>query len=338
MITKAIFKVVERMNLSEAEMMEAFEEIMDGKATPAQIASLITALSMKGETVDEIAGAARCMRQKATRIPLHSKAEVLDTCGTGGDNRNTFNISTAVAFVASAAGVRVAKHGNRSISSHCGSADVMEQLGITVTLKPEEIGRCIDEIGIGFLFAPNLHGAMKHAMAPRKEIGIRTIFNMLGPLTNPAGAAMQILGVYDGRMTEMFARVLHRLGTRRALVVHGLDGLDEITICAESIISELKNGEVTTCRVHPLDCGLPMRDLHDIKGGTIKENAEIIVNVLKGEKGPHREIVLINAGAALMVADTAGSLKEGIKRAAAVIDSGLALNKLEALKELSNSF
>ncbi|MCX5902292.1 MAG: anthranilate phosphoribosyltransferase [Proteobacteria bacterium] len=338
MITKAIFKVVERMNLSEAEMMEVFEEIMDGKTTPAQIASLITALSMKGETVDEIAGAARCMRQKATGIPLHSKAEVLDTCGTGGDNRNTFNISTAVAFVASAAGVRVAKHGNRYISSNCGSADVMEQLGIKVSLKPDEIARCIDTIGMGFLFAPNLHGAMKHALAPRKEIGIRTIFNMLGPLTNPAGATMQILGVYDGRMTEMFARVLHRLGTRRALVVHGLDGLDEITICAESIISELKNGVVTTSRIHPMDCGLPMRDLQDIKGGTANENAEIISKVLKGEKGPHREIVLINAGAALMVAGTAGSLKDGMKMAVEAIDSGLALNKLKQLKELSNSF
>jgi anthranilate phosphoribosyltransferase len=338
MITRAIFKVVERMNLSEAEMMGAFDEIMDGKATPAQIASLVTALSMKGETVDEIAGAARCMRQKATAIPLCSKAEVLDTCGTGGDNRNTFNISTAAAFVASAAGIRIAKHGNRSISSHCGSADVMEQLGVKVLLRPEEIGRCIDEIGIGFLFAPNLHAAMKHALAPRREIGIRTIFNVLGPLTNPAGAAMQVMGVYDGRMTEMLARVLQRLGIRRALVVHGLDGLDEISICAETIISELKNNEVTTRRLHPMECGLPVRALQDITGGSVKENAEIITGVLKGEKGPRREIVLLNAGAALLVADLAESIKDGMRQAADAIDSGRAFNKLETLRELSNSF
>jgi anthranilate phosphoribosyltransferase len=338
MIARMIFKVVEGMNLTEQEMLEAFNEIMDGKTTLAQIASLITALRMKGETVDEIAGAARSMREKATRIPLAGNADVLDTCGTGGDNRNTFNISTAAAFVASAAGVRIAKHGNRSISSHCGSADVMEQLGIKVYLKPEEIARCIEEAGIGFLFAPNLHGAMKHAFAPRKEIGIRTIFNVLGPLTNPAGASMQVLGVFDGRMTEMFARVLQRLGVKRALVVHGLDGLDEITICAESILSELKNGKITTRRIHPMDCGLPLRDLHEIRGGTLKENAEIILKVLKGEKGPHREIVLINAGAAIMVADKSGSLENGMKIAAEAIDSGLALNKLKKLKELSNSF
>lgn len=338
MITKAIFKVVERMNLSEAEMVDTFGEIMDGKATPAQIASFITALSMKGETVDEIAGAARCMRQKATCIPLSTKAEVLDTCGTGGDNRNTFNISTAAAFVACAAGVRIAKHGNRSISSRCGSADVMEQLGITVSLQPGEIGRCIDEVGIGFLFAPNLHAAMKHALAPRREIGIRTIFNVLGPLTNPAGAAMQVMGVYDGRMTEMLARVLQRLGTRRALVVHGLDGMDEISTCAETVISELKNGAITTSRLHPLECGLPVRQLKDITGGTAAENAHIIVNILKGEKGPRREIVLLNAGAALMVADLAQNIKDGMKLAAEAIDSGRAFSTLEAFKELSNTF
>jgi anthranilate phosphoribosyltransferase len=338
MITKAIFKVVERMNLSEAEMVDAFGEIMDGRATPAQIATLITALSMKGETVDEIAGAARCMRQKATGIPLSTKAEVLDTCGTGGDNRNTFNISTAAAFVASAAGVRIAKHGNRSITSRCGSADVMEQLGIKVSLKPGEIGRCIDEVGIGFLFAPNLHAAMKHALAPRREIGIRTIFNVLGPLTNPAGAAMQVMGVYDGRMTEMLARVLQRLGTRRALVVHGLDGMDEISTCAETVISELKNNAVTTSRLHPLECGLPVRQLQDITGGTAAENARIIINILRGEKGPRREIVLLNAGAALMVADLAPSIKDGMKLAAEAIDNGRAFSKLEAFREFSNTF
>jgi anthranilate phosphoribosyltransferase len=335
-IIKAIFKLVEGLNLSEPEMIAAFSEIMEGKATPAQIASFITALRMKGETVDEITGAAKTMREMASKIPVSGTGDLIDTCGTGGDNRNTFNISTTAAFVVSAAGVRVAKHGNRSISSRCGSADVMEELGIKVYLKPEDIGRCIDETGIGFLFAPNLHGAMKHAFGPRKEIGIRTIFNVLGPLTNPAGANIQILGVYDGRITEMLAKVLNRLGTRRALVVHGLDGLDEITICAETIISELKNGEVSTYRIHPMDYGLPVRELGDIKGSTAKENAEIVLKVLKGEKGPYREIVLINAGAALMAADIVKSLKEGMKRAADIIDSGLAYKKLQALKDLSN--
>ena len=335
-IAKAIFKLVEGLNLSEQEMIAAFSEIMEGKATPAQIASFITALRMKGETVDEITGAAKTMREMASRILVSGTGDLIDTCGTGGDNRNTFNISTTAAFVVSAAGVRVAKHGNRSITSRCGSADVMEELGIKVYLKPEDIGRCIDEIGIGFLFAPNLHGAMKHAFGPRKEIGIRTIFNMLGPLTNPAGANIQILGVYDGRITEMLAKVLNRLGTRRALVVHGLDGLDEITICAETVISELKNGEVSTYRIHPMDCGLSVRELGDIKGSTVKENAEIVLKVLKGEKGPYREIVLINAGAALMAADVVKSLKEGLKRAADIIDSGLAYKKLQALKDLSN--
>ena len=335
-IAKAIFKLVEGLNLSEPEMIAAFSEIMEGKATPAQIASFITALRMKGETVDEITGAAKTMREMASKIPVSGTGDLIDTCGTGGDNRNTFNISTTAAFVVSAAGVRVAKHGNRSITSRCGSADVMEELGIKVYLKPEDIGRCIDETGIGFLFAPNLHGAMKHAFGPRKEIGIRTIFNMLGPLTNPAGANIQILGVYDGRITEMLAKVLNRLGTRRALVVHGLDGLDEITICAETVISELKNGEVNTYRIHPMDCGLPVRELGDIKGSTVKENAEIVLKVLKGEKGPYREIVLINAGAALMAADVVKSLKEGLKRAADIIDSGLAYKKLQALKDLSN--
>lgn len=336
LITKALFKIVEGLNLSEAEMTAVFSEIMEGKATPAQIAAFITALRMKGETVDEVTGAAKAMREKATRITLTGKGDLLDTCGTGGDSRNTFNISTTSAFVVSAAGVRVAKHGNRSISSRCGSADVMEELGIKVYLKPDDIGRCIDEIGIGFLFAPNLHGAMKHAHAPRKEIEIRTIFNVLGPLTNPAGANIQILGVYDGRITEMFARVLHRLGEKRALVVHGLDGLDEITICAETIISELKNGEINTYRLHPMDCGLLVRELNDIKGGTAKENAKIMLSVLQGEKGPYREIVLINAGAALMVADQAQDIKAGMKLAAETIDSGRALKKLNELKEMSN--
>ncbi len=336
-ITRAIFKVVERLNLTESECMAVFNDIMEGKATPAQIASFITALRMKGETVDELTGAAKTLREKAAHVTVTMQGDILDTCGTGGDNRNTFNISTTTAFVVSAAGVRVAKHGNRSISSRCGSADVMEELGIKVYIKPDDVGRCIDEVGIGFLFAPNFHSAMKHAFAPRKEIEIRTIFNVLGPLTNPANATIQVLGVYDGRMTEMLAKVLHRLGSKRALVVHGLDGLDEITICAETVVSELKNGEVHTYRIHPMDCGLLVRQLDDIKGGTAKENAKIILGVLKGEKGPCREIVLINAGAALMVADKTKDIVEGMKLASEVIDNGLALKKLNQFKEITNA-
>lgn len=335
MITKAIFKIVEGLNLSESEMVSVMDQIMAGNVTQAQIASFVTALRMKGETVDEISGAAKVMREKSLRIPLTCKGDILDTCGTGGDNRNTFNISTAVAFVVCGAGLRVAKHGNRSVSSHSGSADVMEELGVNVDIPLDLVGRCIDETGIGFLFAPNVHMAMKHAVPARREIGIRTIFNLLGPLTNPAGATIQILGVYDGRITEMLARVLFRLGTKRALVVHGLDGLDEITVCAETIVSELKAGEISTYRIHPMDCGLLVRELQDIKGGSPSENAKIILDIFEGAKGPPREIVLMNAGAALMAADMAEDIKEGIKMAAESIDSGMALKKLHELRVMT---
>jgi anthranilate phosphoribosyltransferase len=338
MIAKAIFKIVEGLNLSESEMISVMQQIMEGKATQAQIAAFITALRMKGETVDEISGAAKVMREKSRKIPFKSKGNILDTCGTGGDNRNTFNISTAVAFVISGAGLRVAKHGNRSASSRSGSADVMEQLGIKLDIPLDHIGHCIDEIGIGFLFAPNVHMAMKHAVPARKDIGIRTIFNILGPLTNPAEANIQILGVYDGRITEKIARVLYRLGIKRALVVHGLDGLDEITVCAETLVSELKAGEINTYRMHPMDCGLLLRELNDIRGGSPAENAQIILKILEGEKGPPREIVLINAGAAIMAADMADDISEGIEIAAEAIDRGHALKKLHELRIMTNKF
>ena len=264
MIKEAILKVVERRNLSQEEMETAMREIMDGEASHVLIASFITALRMKGETIDEITGAARVMRRKATRIPLKSRPlsidcddinldeeTILDTCGTGGDSTGTFNISTTCAFVAAGAGIKVAKHGNRAVSSCCGSADVLGELGVNLELSPEEVGRCVDEIGIGFLYAPLLHSAMKYALIPRREIGIRTMFNLLGPLSNPAGANAQVMGVYEADLTEKLAHVLLNLGTKRAMVVHGMDGLDEITVTRESRVSEVKDAGVHTYHPRP---------------------------------------------------------------------------------------
>ncbi|MCX5853957.1 MAG: anthranilate phosphoribosyltransferase, partial [Deltaproteobacteria bacterium] len=252
MIKEAINKIVDLHNLQESEMMNVMDEVMEGRATPTQIASFITALRMKGETVDEVTGAARIMRKKATRIDARSSI-IVDTCGTGGDRKNTFNISTTSAFVVAAAGITVAKHGNRAVSSGCGSADVLEALGVNISASPDIVEECVQQIGIGFLFAPKLHGAMKYAIGPRREIGIRTIFNILGPLTNPAGATSQLIGVYDPKLTEMFAYVLKNLGTRRAFVVHGSDGLDEATVTGETRVSELKDGLVTTYNINPMD-------------------------------------------------------------------------------------
>lgn len=335
MIVEAIKKVVEKQNLTSTEAATVMEEIMGGQATDAQIASLITALRMKGETVDEITGFAQVMRSKATRIRPH-QTELLDTCGTGGDISYTFNISTATAFVAAGAGVRVAKHGNRSVSSQCGSADVMEALGVKIELTPELVEACIDEVGIGFMFAPLLHQAMKYAIGPRKEIGIRTVFNILGPLTNPAQATSQILGVFNPALTETMAQVLGDLGVKHALVVHGAGGLDELSTMGENKISEWANGGVKTYSLQPLDLGLPLVTLNDLKGGTTKENAQIIRVILSGEKGPKRDIVLLNSAAALIAADKAGDFKEGIAMAAQSIDSGAALEKLDKLIEFSN--
>src|SRR5512137_2702745 len=252
MIREGIARIVRGEDLREAEMMAVMTEVMEGEATPAQIAAFMTALRIKGETVEEVTGAARIMRQKATRIDARSSV-VVDTCGTGGDGRNTFNISTTAAFVVAAAGLTVAKHGNRAVSSGCGSADVLEALGVNIDAPPEIVEECLQQIGIGFLFAPRLHGAMKYAIGPRREIGIRTIFNMLGPLTNPAGATAQLIGVYDPRLTEMFAGVLKNLGTKRAFVVHGADGLDEATVTGPTRIAELKEGLVTTYDIDPVE-------------------------------------------------------------------------------------
>jgi len=335
MIKEAIKKVIEGNSLSEQEMITVMNQIMDGQATNAQIASFITALRMKGETVDEITGAAKTMRERAVSIPVRSKGDLVDIVGTGGDMANTFNISTAAAFVACGAGLRIAKHGNRSASSSCGSADVIEKLGINIDISPQSVGRCIDEIDIGFLFARKLHLAMKHAASARKDIGIGTIFNILGPLTNPADADILVIGVFDERLTQLLAKVLKNLRRKRALVVHGKDGLDEITLSSETMVSELKNGTVETYLINPEDFGLPIIDLNDIRGGTQDDNAEIILNILKGEKGPHRDIVCINAGAAIMASEKAGSLQEAIALAYDAIDSGSALQKLSDLRELT---
>ncbi len=336
MIQEAISKVVEGRHLTESEAVQAMESIMSGGATPAQIGSFITALRMKGETIGEITGCARVMREKATRIPTQHPL-VVDTCGTGGDGAHTFNISTVAAFVVAGAGVPVAKHGNRSISSKCGSADVLRELGVDIEADVDTVSRCIDEVGIGFMFAPLLHSAMKYAIGPRREIGIRTIFNALGPLTNPAGAQAQVLGVYSAELVEPLAQVLQRLGSKAAFTVHGNDGLDEITTTTTTQVSELREGNIQSYVLDPREYGISLVDPDELKGGDAAENARIALDVLQGEKGPQRDIVLLNAAAALVVGGKAGDLGHGIDVAAKVIDAGDALQKLVALKEMSNA-
>jgi len=335
-IKQAISRVITRQDLDENEMVEVMNEIMGGAATPAQIGSFMTALRMKGETVAEITGAVRVMRQKATPIDtgvdLDHGGILVDTCGTGGDSSGTFNVSTTSAFVVAGAGLAVAKHGNRSVSSHCGSADVLEAAGVSLSLTPEQIGRCVREVGIGFLFAPALHGAMKYAIGPRREIGIRTIFNILGPLTNPAGANVQVLGVFASELTEPLAEVLGRLGSKRALVVHGEGNLDELTVTGSTRISDLNLGKVTTYTVTPEQLGLPRALLSDLKGGTTgQEAAGQMRAILGGEQGAKRDMVLINSGAALMAAGVAPDLQAGVDKAAEIIDSGKAIAKLDQL-------
>jgi anthranilate phosphoribosyltransferase len=349
MIRKAIAKAVERQNLTEGEMIEVTNQIMSGECTPAQIGSFITALRMKGETVEEITGAARVMRERATPIRVGKgvldidrddinidQETILDVVGTGGDGTNTFNISTTVSFVVSACGVKVAKHGNRSVSSACGSADVVEKLGINLDVTPETVENCIDQIGIGFLFAPALHGAMKYAIGPRREIGIRTIFNILGPLTNPAGADCQVMGVYRAELVEILAGVLHKLGCRHGFVVHGSDGMDEMTLTGETVIAEVTSAGVKLATVTPEQFGLTRCRIEALKGGDAVANAAIVRAVLAGEKGPRRDIVLLNAGYALVAADKAATPAEGMILAAAAIDSGRALRQVEKLAALTN--
>jgi anthranilate phosphoribosyltransferase len=341
MIVEAIRSVVEGRSLSREQAFEVMDAIMSGQATDAQIAAFLTALRMKGETVEELIGFARVMREKV--VPVRTRARVqtslsgtdremlVDTCGTGGDATGTFNVSTATAFVVAGAGIPVAKHGNRSVSSLCGSADVVEALGVRLDLPPERVGRCIDEVGIGFCYAPLLHKAMKFVMLARREIRIRTVFNILGPLTNPAHASAQVIGVYDGGLTEVMAHVLKELGILRAFIVHGRDGLDEISNTGESRISELREGQVHTYTVHPADFGMPCACMADLRGGSAADNAEIIRRLLEGEAGPKRDIVLLNAGAAIAAGGKAPGIAEGVALAEESIKSGAARGKLESL-------
>jgi len=319
-----------RRDLTETEMAAAFDMIMSGEATPAQIAGFIIALRMKGETVDEIAGGAASMRRHAVRIDTGG-LPVVDTCGTGGDDRGTFNISTAAALVTAGAGVPVAKHGNRAISSGCGSADVLGELGVNLDIPPEQVEECVREAGIGFLFAPKLHPAMKYAMGPRKELGVRTIFNMLGPLTNPAGARGQLLGVFAAELTDPFAQVLGRLGSRRAFVVHGHDGMDEITTTAPTRISEWVDGRVKTYELDPLPFIGDYAKPADLQGGNAATNAGILRDVLAGKPGPARDIVRLNAAAAIVAGGKAERLEDGWALAGAVLDQGKAAAALDAL-------
>ena len=336
MIQEAIAKLIDKKNLAKEEAEAVMNEIMSGQATPAQIAGFLVALRIKGETIDEIAACAKVMREKAERINPKGK-KVVDVVGTGGGKSGKFNISTCAAFVVAGCNVPVAKHGNKCVSSKCGSADVLSALGINIDLEPKQVEKCIEEVGFGYMFAPKFHSAMKYAIGPRKEIGVRTVFNILGPLTNPAEAQYELMGVFAEDLTEPLAEVLGKLGCKHALVVHG-NGLDEVTIEAETKVSEYKDGHIRTYKIKPTDFGIKLASLNEIKGGDPEENAKIILSILKGkEKGPKRDVVLLNAAAALFAADKVDSIKNGIKLAAESIDSGKALKVLDKLKAYTNN-
>jgi len=335
MIKEAIQSLASNKDLSDIEMAGCMKEIMEGHSTDAQIGSFLTALRMKGETVEEITGAARIMRDKAATIK--APEGVLDTCGTGGDMSHTFNISTTTAFVVAGAGIPVAKHGNRSVSSRSGSADLLEALGIKIDLAPERVERCLFETGFGFLFAPLFHPAMKFAIGPRREMGIRTIFNILGPITNPAGAQRQILGVYADALTETLAKVLGKLGALDAIVVHGEDGLDELTISSRTSVSRFHQGKTDNYSVEPEDFGLRKGTIEDIRGGTKDDNAAITISILNGETGPRRDIVLMNTAFALIAAGKTEDMKTAVGIAADAIDSGKASRKLDEIRRVSNA-
>jgi len=335
-IRQSIRRLSRGDHLSREQAAALMEEIAAGNATGAQIAAVLTALSLKGEGVEEIAGFASVLRRRALTVERPEGISVIDTCGTGGDMSGTFNISTTAALVTAAAGCVVAKHGNRSVTSRCGSADLMEALGVGINNGPDQIQRILREVGIGFLFAPGLHPSMKYAAGPRREIGIRTIFNILGPLANPVGADAQLVGVFHPALTERIAKVLVELGVRRAMVVHGLDGLDEITLTGETRISEVREGWIHTYRFHPREVGLQACRPADLRGGQLKKNAEITLEILQGKKGPRRDVVLLNAAAAIYLDGKARDLREGIRRAARAIDDRRAMAKLEDLIRVSN--
>jgi anthranilate phosphoribosyltransferase len=335
MIQEVISKLIQKKHLTLSETEDVMDEIMSGKATDAQIAGFLIALRLKGETIDEITACAKVMREKAFRIKPNVR-KLVDVVGTGGDNSNTFNISTASAFVVAGTGMPVAKHGNKSVSSQCGAAEVLSVLGVNIMAEPKEVEKCIEETGIGFMFAPVFHQAMKYATVPRKELGIRTVFNILGPLTNPAGAKHELLGVFDPNLSEPMAEILGKLGIKHALVVHG-NGLDEITICGETKVSEYNNRKIKTYTISPEEFGLKVAKKEEIIGGTAERNKKIILDVLSGkERGAKRDVIVFNAGAALYAADEVSSIKKGIKKAEESIDSGKAMEKLEKMKEFTN--
>jgi anthranilate phosphoribosyltransferase len=329
---QALQTLIEGRDFSYEEMLSVMRQMMGGELTSAQIAGLLMALRIKGETVDEIAAAADVMRSLATKVTIKNTQHLVDTCGTGGDGIQTFNVSTAGAFVAAAAGASVAKHGGRSVSSTCGSIDVLEALGVNVNLTPEQVAASVDEIGIGFMFAPNHHSAMKHAAPVRRELGVRTMFNLLGPLTNPAGAKRQVMGVFHRDLTGLLAGALQRLGSEHVMVVHGADGMDEISFTGDTYVAELKNGEVKQYTVNPTQFGLPLHQLDTIQVQNAEESKAMVLDVLSGKLGPARDIVLLNAGAAIYVAGVADTLAAGIEKAKQVIDSGAAMDKLIQLK------
>ncbi len=337
MIKNAIAKLIQGENLTFEEAYFTMHQIMSGEAEPVQIAGFLVGLRMKGETVHEIAGCAKAMIEKAVKVD-YCHENLTDTCGTGGDSVGTFNISTASAIVASAAGVKVAKHGNRAVSSKCGSADVLKELGVNIELNPEQAKICLEELGIAFIFAPLYHTAMKYAAPVRQSLGVRTVFNVLGPLTNPVGARKQVVGVFSENLTDKIAFVLKELGAKHTLVVHGAGGIDEISIAGHTKISELKDGNVKTYEIVPEDFGFKRWDINLILGGDAKVNAKIIKRVLDGEEGPQRDVVLLNSGAAIYVSGLASSISDGIKMAQEAIDSGRAKKKLEELVRLTNKF
>ena len=333
MIREAISDLVAGQSLSMEDAATVMEEIMEGEATPAQLGAFLTALSLKGETPEEVAGMARVMRVKALRVNV--EGPLVDTCGTGGDGKNSFNISTAAAFVAAGAGLKVAKHGNRAASGSCGSADVLEALGVKIDLPPEGVEECINQVGMGFMFAPVFHPSMRHAAPVRREIGIRTVFNILGPLTNPAGAQSQLIGVAHAQLGKQMAEVLRLLGAQHAIVAHGQDGLDELTLDGETHGWEVVGGQVRAWVTSPESAGLPSASLDQIKGGSKEENAATMRRIFRGASGPLRDVVLLNSAAVLVVGGQVEDIAQGVERAARVIDDGAALAKLESLVEIS---
>lgn len=332
---EALQALIDRRDFSYEEMHALMHQVMGGELTPAQIAGVLIGLRMKGETVDEIAAAAEVMRSLAIKVTIHETDHLVDTCGTGGDGIQTFNVSTAGAFVAAAAGASVAKHGGRSVSSTCGSIDVLEALSVNVNQTPEQVANAVDEIGIGFMFAPNHHSAMKHAAPVRRELGVRTMFNLLGPLTNPAGAKRQVMGVFHRDLTRLLAGAHQRLGNEHVMVVHGADGMDEISFAGDTYVAELKHGQIQEYIVNPQQFGIPLHQADTIRVQNAEESKAMVLDVLNGKPGPARDIVLLNAGAAIYVAGLAEDMATGIDRARAAIDSGAALQKLGQLKALA---